>query len=196
MTHYNNRGTYVLKENYKIFMPLFVAKEYPRDYFYEKGEGCIYFTTADGGNKYTKDKDFLKYCLIYTCLSNQNKCLSFKGSDGRDYQNELCFDVNALAYRDLSGMFLNDDEKELISLWNKILDESKLTKNYDSHWNYGVYQITKELNTFNLEGKGKSQRKVYDYPELNGDLNTLRTKLKDYYKKYITPLMFEYELIK
>ena len=196
MTHYNNRGTFVTKENHIRLLPLFVAKEYPRDKFYEKGEACIYFTTSDGGDKYTKDKDFLKYCLIYTCLSNQNKCLSFKGSDGREYQNELCFDSGALALNDLQNMQLNDDEKELIELWNKILSEAMQTNNYDCKWRYGVYQITKELNTFVEVTKGKNKEKIYDYPELNGDLNSLRTKLKAYYKKYITPKMFEYELIK
>ena len=49
-------------------------------------------TTSDGGDAYTKDSDFLKSCLLYTVLSNQNKCLSFLGSDGRMYQNELCLD--------------------------------------------------------------------------------------------------------
>lgn len=70
------------------------------------------------------------------------------------------------------------------------------TKNYDCKWKYGVYQITKELNTFVEVAKGKSKKKVWDDPELNGDLNSLRTKLKVYYKKYILPKMFEYELIK
>ena len=160
----------------------------------------IYFTTSDGGNKYTEDKEFLKYCLIYTCLSNQNKCLSFKGSDNRDYQNELCFEENALAFKDLqkfrAEIGLNAEEEELLALWSKILSESKQTQNYDSHWNYGVYQITKELNTYEEVKVGKSKKNVYDYPELNGDLISLRDKLKAYYKKYITPKMFEYELIK
>jgi len=184
---------YLRNDNYLIKLPLWVAKLFPQDNWYDKD---IYNTTADGGDKYTKDKDFLKYCLIYTCLSNQNKCLSFKGSDGREYQNELCFDSGALALNDLQGMQLNDDEKELLDLWNKILSEAKQTDGYDSKWRYGVYQITKALNTFKEVGTGKSKKKVYDNPELNGDLNSLRVKLKDYYKKYITPKMFEYELIK
>ena len=59
------------------------------DSWYEKD---MYATTSDGGDAYTKDDDFLKSCLLYTCLSNQNKCLSFLGSDGHMYQNELCLD--------------------------------------------------------------------------------------------------------
>lgn len=193
MFYHHGGGFYIRSYNYLKQLPLWVSKQIPIDDWWEKN---LYCTTSDGGDKYTKDKDFLKYCLIYTCLSNQNKCLSFKGSDGRDYQNELCFDNDALALKDLKEMELNEDEKELIELWNKILSEAKQTKDYDSYWRYGVYQITKELNTYKEVGSGKNKKKVYDYPELNGDLNTLRVKLKEYYKKYIISKMFEYELIK
>lgn len=202
MTHYNNRGTYAIKDNYSIMLPLFVAKEYPRNAFYEKGEGCIYFTTADGGDAYTKDENFLKSCLIYTCLSNQNKCLSFDGSDGRRYQNELCFDNKALALKDLKKYKANKktaldvEEQKLLELWNKIINEAKKTKNYNSIFNYGVYQIKKELNTSKIVGAGKNKKKVYDYPILNGYLDTLRTMLKNYYKSHITEKMFAYELLK
>lgn len=72
----------------------------------------------------------------------------------------------------------------------------KKTKNYDSDLSYGVYQIIKELNTFKRVKVGRTNKKVYDYPDLNGDLETLRVKLKEYYKKYITDKMFEYELVK
>ena len=150
MTHYNNRGTYVTKRNYLSMLPLFVAKEYPRDKFYEKGEGCVYFTTSDGGDTYTHDPEFLKSCLLYTCLSNQNKCLSFNGSDGRYYRNELCFDTtngDTAASVDLAKMTLDADEKVLVVLWNNILDEAKKTENYDSRLTYGVYQITRLKST-------------------------------------------------
>lgn len=196
MTHYNNRGTYITVDNLLLMCPLFVSKEYPRELFYEKGEGCIYFTTSDGGDAYTNDADFLKSCLIYTCLSNQNKCLTFKGSDGRHYQNELCFDDNTVASKDLARMCLDNEERALMDLWFKILAEAKQTVNYNPEWTYGVYQILKELNTFKVVGTGKNKKNVYDYPVLNGDLDTLRTKLKDYYKSHITQKMFKYELLK
>lgn len=199
MTHYNNRGTYATKSNYLSMLPLFVAKEYPRDKFYEKGEGCVYFTTSDGGDTYTHDLEFLKSCLLYTCLSNQNKCLSFNGSDGRYYRNELCFDTtngDTVASADLAKMTLDTDEKVLVVLWNNILDEAKKTENYDSRLTYGVYQITKELNTSKTAGTGKNKKTVYDYPVLNGYLDTLRTMLKAYYKSHITRKMFKYELLK
>ena len=152
-----------------------------------------------GGDAYTHDNDFLKSCLIYTCLSNQNKCLSFDGSDSRYYRNELCFDTtngDTVASADLTKMTLDVDEENLLSLWNKILSEAKKTQNYNSELTYGVYQITKELNTFKKVGSGKTKKTVYDYPILNGYLETLRISLKEYYKTHITEKMFEYELLK
>ena len=148
---------------------------------------------------YTKDEEFLKSCLIYTCLSNQNKCLSFTGSDGRYYRNELCFDNthgNTVASADLLKMVFDKDEEDLITTWEKILEEAKTTANYNPKLTYGVYQITKELNTFKEVGSGRTKTKAYDYPNLNGNLNSLRIKLKEYYKSHITDKMFEYELLK
>ena len=194
--HYNARGFYLRSDNYLEKLPLYVSKCVSLDEWYEKD---IYATASDGGDAYTKDKDFLKSCLIYTCLSNQNKCLSFNGSDGRYYRNELCFDNtngDTVASIDLAKMTLDDEEKALIKIWNDILAEAKKTTNYNSNLTYGVYQVTKELNTSHKVGTGKSQQTVYDYPTLNGYLETLRTNLKAYYKSHITDKMFKYELLK
>lgn len=193
---YNGNGCYLSSDNYLNIIPIWVAKHVILDNWYEKD---IYATTSDGGDTYTKDKDFLKSCLIYTCLSNQNKCLSFDGSDGRYYRNELCFDTtngDTVASADLAKMTLDADEKALMKLWDDILAEAKRTANYDSRLTYGVYQITKELNTSHKTGTGRSQQTVYDYPTLNGYLETLRTNLKAYYKSHITDKMFQYELLK
>lgn len=193
---YNGNGCYLIRDQYKNVLPLWVAKMVPLDRWYEKD---IYATTADGGNAYAKDNGFLKSCLIYTCLSNQNKCLSFTGSDGRYYRNELCFDAtngDTVASADLAKMTLDADEKALVELWNRILNEAKKTANYNSRLTYGVYQITKELNTVQTVGSGKNKKIVYDYPVLNGYLDTLRAMLKAYYKSHITDKMFRYELLK
>ena len=188
-------GCHLRADGYLTKLPLWVAKMFYQDEWYEKE---VYYSTSDGGDAYTHDDNFLKSCLIYTCLSNQNKCLSFDGSDGRRYQNELCFEDNALAFKDLykykHTIGLDKDEEELINLWFTILSEAKTTVNYNPEFNYGVYSITKELNTYKEAGKGK--QRVYDYPELNGNLEVLRTKLKAYYKSHITAKMFAYELLK
>lgn len=190
---YDGNGFYITYDNYLEKLPLWVAKMFPQDKWYEKG---VYATTADGGTIYTKDKDFLKCCLIYTCLSNQNKCQTIEDLDGKIYKNELCFDTNTIASRDLAKMNLDQDEEKLINLWSTIAKETIKTSKYNPKWTYGVYQITKEINTFTQEGTGKSKKRIYDYPQLNGNLNTLRTKLKEYYKSHITQKMFKYELLK
>lgn len=141
----------------------------------------------------------MQHCLLYTCLSNQNKCLSFTGSDKRYYRNELCFDDTngtTQALKDLDQSNLSDQEQNLLDLWGNILQEAKKTANYDSKLTYGVYQITKELNTFHNEGVGTRQKKVADYPVLNGYLVSLRDNLKQYYLDVIKPDMFKYELVK
>jgi hypothetical protein len=189
-------GFMVRRDNYLEKLPMWVSKIYPMDNWFDKD---VYYNTSDGGDAYTKDKVFLKSCLIYTCLSNQNKCMSFNGSDGRYYRNELCFDTtngNTVASADLAKMILDEEEKKLMTLWENILAEAKKTANYDPNLTYGVYQITKELNTSHKEGTGTSKKTVYDYPNLNRYLVSLRDNLKAYYKSHITDKMFKYELLK
>lgn len=185
-----NTCQYLRSDNYLTKLPLFCAKMFPQDKWYEKD---VYFTTADGGDRYTRDNDFLKSCLIYTCLSRYNKCLSFSGSDGRFYRNELCFHKDALANVDLKKFKLDVDEKELLKVWGRVLDKAgKIGKMVDS-FTYGPYQIEQEINTFVKTEDGKN---VYDYPELNSELNTLKVLLKKYYTTHIREKMFEYELVK
>lgn len=183
-------GFHLRSDNYLEKLPMFAAKLYPQEKWYEKD---VYFTTADGGDKYTKDKNFLKSCFIFTCLSRHNKCLSFMGSDKRFYKNELCFDKGTLASKQLEKFKLNKDEKELIKIWTNVLAEAKKIKKYDKKLAYGPYQIEMELNTFHDDEKGKP---VADYPTLNGELDNLKKKLKSYYANHITPKLFEYELLK
>lgn len=193
---YPAMGRYLTRDNYLKLLPLFSAKLFQEEQWYDRD---IYATTSDGGDAYTKDKVFLKSCLIYTCLSNQNKCLSFMGSDGRYYRNELCFDTtngDTVASADLATMTLDAESNKLTALWENILAEAKKTANYNPKLTYGVYQITKELNTSHEEGSGTTKKTVYDYPTLNGYLVSLRDALKAYYKSHITDKMFKYELLK
>ncbi len=189
-------GYHLRKDNYLIKLPIYCTKLYPQENWYERD---VYFSTSDGGDAYTKDKVFLKSCLIYTCLFNQNKCLSFTGSDGRYYRNELCFDTtngDTVASADLATMTLDVESKNLMDLWENILAEAKKTANYNPNLTYGVYQITKELNTSHEEGSGTTKKTVYDYPNLNSYLVSLRDNLKAYYKNHIIDKLFKYELLK
>ncbi|MFZ1019982.1 MAG: hypothetical protein WAN61_03280, partial [Minisyncoccia bacterium] len=192
---YAGNGFYLRSDNYLEKLPLFAAGKYPiEDKWYENG---TIFKSSDGGDKYTKDKDFLKSCFIFTCLSRYNKCLSFTGSDKRFYKNELCFDRGTLASKQLEKFELNSDEKELIKNWQSVLaevkKEAKNMEKYNKKLSYGPYQIEIELNTSHPDDNNKP---IPDYPTLNGALDNLKKKLKVYYAKYITPKLFKYELLK
>jgi len=192
---YNGHDFYLRSDNYLTKLPLFVSKmSYAyRDNWYDD----LYYTTSDGGTKFEKDRTFLKSCLIYTALSPFNKILSFTGSDLRDYKNEVSLDTlsnfTPQAITDLKTFKLNDTDRSIIKLWDKIMLEASKTINYNKNYTYGLYQITQELNTFT---KDENNKTVYDYPNLNGDINSLKTKLKIYYKKFIEPKCFKYELLK
>lgn len=188
---YNGNGCYITRDQYMNTLPIWVAKYIPLDNWYEND---VYCTTSDGGDRYTKDRDFLKSCLIYTCLSRYNKCLSFDGSDGRFYRNELCFHKDAVAMNDLVKFKLDDEEKKLLEVWNRVLEKAAETGKMVEKFTYGPYQIEQEINTFHKDETGK--KNIYDYPELNAELNTLKALLKTYYKTHIREKMFEYELVK
>jgi hypothetical protein len=191
VAHCEGHGFYLREDNFIEKLPLFAAGKFLKE---EKiWYNDLIFRTYDCGNKFVKDKHFMNYCLIYTCLCEYNRCLSFIGSDGREYQNKLCFDADTLASQKLAEIKLTKQESELINLYYKILTQAKQTQNYNATFKYGVYQITKELNTSHKDKHDKTQ---YDYPELNGDLKTLKTKLKDYYLEIIKPDLFKYELLK
>lgn len=204
---YSPHGKMININDYKTKLPLFCAKLFPQENWYERD---VYFTTADGGLQYIEDKDLIKSCLIYTCLCRQNKCISFNGSDGRFYKNELCFEQNTIADNDLKNFVLNENEKELFKIWNNVLKEAKTTKNYNKNFTYGLYQIDMELNTcYKTDSNGnkiypenenwsnkKNSTIQYDYIELNSNIISLKEKLKSYYKNYIQDKLFEYELLK
>lgn len=177
-------------------LPLFSAKLFQEEQWHERD---VYATTPDGGDAYAEDGEFLKSCLVHTCLSNQNKCLSFTGSDGRHYRNELRLDTasgDTVASADLATMTPDDESGKLLALWEKILAEAKKTANYNPKPTYGVYQIARELNTSHEEGTGIRMKTVYDHPSLDSYLVSLRDSLKEYYRSHIADKMFKYELLK
>lgn len=183
-------GFYLRSDNFIEKLPLFAAKLYPQKNWYERD---IYFTTADGGDRYLADKDFLKTCFIFTCLSQRNHCRSFDGSDGRFYKNELCFDKGTLVSKTLKDYKFTPVEQDLLDTFADVLKKAKRTKSYNSKYSYGTYQIDEELNT---RFKNEHDEWIYDYPELNTVINSLKTKLAKYYEITIQQNLFEYELLK
>lgn len=82
----------------------------------------------------------------------------------------------------------------LLEQWNKILYDAKQTKNYNKTLTYGIFQIAKELNTSHKDLE--LDKLIYDYPSLNGNINTLKQMIKSYYNDEIVPTLFEYEFLK
>lgn len=188
---YNGNGFFLRSDNFTEKLPLFAAGKLPIEKTWWLNG--IIFKTSDGGEGYKKDNDFLKSCFMFVCLSYFNKCRSFNASDGRYYQNELCFDGDTVANKKLKDYTLTDDEKDLIDTFADMLAKAKTTKEYNPKYAYGTYQIDQELNS---RYKNENDEWIYNYPELNTKINSLATKLAKYYEIIIQPKLFEYELLK
>lgn len=191
---YHGWGSQVRKSNYAKQTPLFVAKKYPQRNWYERD---VYYTTADKGKTYKDDIDFLRKSTLWTCISQGNHCLSFKGSDGKLYLNEMCLDPNSLVRDELVNQKLfgklDKDDLSLLKAFDELFTLVKETKEYKECYQYGTYQIEKEINTFYKNDKGK---RVYNNEKVNTKLKELKDILDRYYREQLEDKLFEYELVK
>lgn len=201
---YDGHGFYIRKDNYLEKLPLFSAGKYTDNCNDWKIMSQI-MKSADKKDKYLKAvgsgelSAWLLKVLLWTSLTQQAHMRSFTGSNGIYYRNELCLDDSSgetLATAELRRMSPNDNDAKLFNQWNTIIECAKETGGYNPELTYGVYQIQEELNTFKTVKEGKQNKRVYDYPELNGNLSTLKAMLKDYYLDVIVPVLFEYEFLK
>lgn len=199
---YDGNGFYLRNDNYLEKLPMFAASRYIT-YNSKWTERARIMKSADGWERFNNDvangilREFLLKCLLFTVLEPQNHMRSFIGSDRRKYSNQLTFDITngeTLAHRDISTLKLNDTEKLLIEQWEKVLADAKLTAEYDSSINYGLYQIRFELNTKTKDPE--TGKDIYNYPSLNGNIKTLASMVKDYYNHEIVPVLFQYEFLK
>lgn len=199
---YDGNGFFLRNDNFLEKLPMFAASRYIT-YNRAWTERSRIMKSGDGAVKYEKDikagklESFLLKCLLFTILEPQNHMRELIGSDGKHYKNQLCLDNTngeTLASRALKSMNKNEDEIKLFTLWEKILSQAKLTANYKSTFNYGLYQIKTELNTEHFDVD--TGVNVHDYPEMNGNIETLASYVKDYYNKEIVPTLFEYEFLK
>ena len=199
---YNGAGYFPLrKDNFLEKLPMFAASRYIA-YNRHWTQRANIMKSADGADQFIKDvsnnkieQELLKI-LLFTTLETQNHMRSLRGTDGRFYRNELSLDQSngeTLATINLRKLNKGSKETELLELWEKVLTEAKKTENYDSDLTYSVYQIIDELNT---SEKDENDNTVYHYPELNGHLNTLKEKIKNYYNSEIVPFLFKYEFLK
>lgn len=198
---YDGNGFFLRKDNFMEKLPMFAASRYIT-YNRKWTERTRIMKSADGSDAYLQAikngnvVTMLQKILLFTCLETQNHMRSFTGTDGRFYCNQLCLDCsngNTLAKENLMAFKPNEQENRLLEQWDVVLDNAKKTENYDRTLTYGVYQIIDELNTSYKDEKNKT---VYDYPELNGHLNTLKQLVKQYYLDEIVPFLFKYEFLK
>ncbi len=198
---YDGHGFYVRSDNYLSKMPMFCASRYIT-YNRAWTERARIMKSADGATRFNKDlasgklDQWLRKCLLFTCLEMQNHLRSFTGSDNRFYRNELCLDTTngeTLASLDIAKLKANESEKQLLKQWNILMEAAKNTKEYNSNLTYGIYQIFAEIDT---SYKDADDNTVWNNIEVHSALQTMKTLVKDYYNKEIVPTLFEYEFLK
>ena len=198
---YDGNGFYLRKDNYLQKIPLFCMSRYIT---YNRGwtERARIMKSADGADKYQADvasgklDQWLRKCLLFTCIEMQNHMRTFTGSDGRFYRNELCLDTTngpTIASEDIKKLSPNEAEKKILAHWDLLMSEVKKTKEYDSSLTYGLYQIFAEIDT---SYKDEDNKTVWNNIEVHSALQTMKTLCKEYYNKEIVPTLFEYEFIK
>lgn len=193
---YNGNGFYLHKDNYLTKLPMFCASRYIT-YNRQWTERARIMKSADGADRFNKNinnlDQWLRKCLLFTCLEMQNHMRSFTGSDGRFYRNELCLDGDTIASKDLAKLNTNDTEKQLLAQWQHLMAEVKKTKEYNKALTYGVYQIFAEIDTSYKDDDGNT---VWNNLEVHSALQTLKNLVKVYYNKEIVPKLFEHEFLK
>ncbi|AAZ53778.1 hypothetical protein EHI52_04580 [Mesomycoplasma hyopneumoniae] len=172
-------------------------------YLVKSGDGFNRFLQDLKSKKHYKLERFLLSNLFFVSLSLTNHIRSLAHPDLNNstiYLNELCLDdlsqKETLALKSLRNYDFDNQEKELLEIWKIILKQAAQTKNYKKHFKYGLYQIDEELNTKTLIPNRKSNKYIYDYPELNRNIETLKVKLKKYYFDKIVPILLEYKFFK
>ena len=198
---YDGNGFYLRKDNYLEKLPMFAASRYISYNGAWTDRGRI-MKSGDGAERFNADvatgmlDQWMRRCLLFTCLEMQNHMRSFTGSDGWPYRNELCLDVTngeTVASRDLGSLSTNASEEALIGQWEVLLAEVRRTPEYDPSLTYGVYQINEEIDVSHKDEEGNT---VWDNLEVHSALQTLKKQVKQYYLDAIVPTLFEYEFLK
>lgn len=188
---------YINEANYYSLLPVYIAQlTFDRTKWYNNDNTV---RSADLKDKYLESEELLRRSFIFTCLYRNNHIISGLNNANRLINNQLCFDSNTLASRKLKSIeaYLDDRDKKVLGIWDKVLRYAKeCYDHYKANYKYGVYQIMKELDTYEEIQKGTSTEKKYDNPNLHNNLIQLNKEVKKYYDELIEPLLFKYELIK
>ena len=198
---YNGNGFYLRKDCYIDKLPMFCASRYIT-YNREWTERARIMKSGDGAGRFNTDvasgklDQWLRKCLLFTCVEMQNHMRTFTGSDGRFYRNELCMDTtngSTIASEDLKQLVCGPVEQRILDQWKTLMNAVKQTNEYDLSLTYGVYQIFDEIDTSYKDDEGKT---VWNNIEVHSALQTLKVLVKDYYNTEIVPTLFEYEFLK
>ncbi|HJF17760.1 MAG TPA: hypothetical protein K8U78_01090 [Aeriscardovia aeriphila] len=198
---YNGNGFYMRRDNYLEKLPMFCASRYI-NYNREWTERARIMKSGDGADRFNADvasgklDQWLRKCLLFTCVEMQNHMRTFTGSDGRFYRNELCIDTTngpTVASEDLKKLICSPAEQRILDQWKTLMDAVKQTEEYDPKLTYGVYQIFAEIDTSYKDDEGNT---VWNNIEVHSALQTLKTLVKEYYNTDIVPPLFEYEFLK
>lgn len=198
---YNGNGFFLRKDHYLEKLPMFCASRYIT-YNRAWTERARVMKSGDGADRFHADvasgklDQWLRKCLLFTCVEMQNHMRTFTGSDCRFYRNELCMDTTngeTVASVDLKLLDCGKEEQDIIDQWDILMKAVKQTKEYDPSLTYGVYQIFAEIDTSFKDEKGKT---VWNNLEVHSALQTLKVLVKNYYNKEIVPVLFEYEFLK
>ena len=123
-----------------------------------------------------KEKIILSFKKIFA----NKKPIKLENFDFVLFKSNLYKEFNEIFFKKINVYALiNNNEINI----NK-LDEIIFT-NFIEYWNLST-KIEKDEN----------DKTIYNYPELNGHLNTLKTMIKEYYNSEIVPFLFEYEFLK
>lgn len=198
---YDGNGFYMRRDNYLEKLPMFCASRYIT-YNREWTERARIMKSGDGADRFNADvasgklDQWLRKCLLFTCVEMQNHMRTFTGSDGRFYRNELCMDTTngpTVASEDLKNLVCGPAEQRILDQWKTLMDAVKQADEYDPRLTYGVYQIFAEIDTSYKDDEGKT---VWNNIEVHSALQTLKTLVKEYYNTEIVPTLFEYEFLK
>ena len=154
-------------------------------------EKDVIMKSGDGGTTYQKDKEFLHDCFMWATLTNKNICIS-----NEQIKNELCLNQNTEADKLLN---INKKNTELLQQWRKILKLVEITNEYNSIYTYGLHQICREINIKTETGDYNKKNEPImgnKYDDLNDMIKKFKIMLNTFYDEYITPKLFEYELLK
>lgn len=198
---YNGNGFYLHKNSYINKLPMFCASRYI-NYNHEWTERGRIMKSGDGAARFNADvvsgklDQWLRKCLLFTCVEMQNHMRTFTGSDGRFYRNELCLDTTngpTIASEDLKLLICGPAESRILEQWETLLEAAKQTDEYNLELTYGVYQIDKEIDT---SYKDDNANTIWNNIEVHSALQTLKALVKEYYNTEIVPTLFEYEFLK